>query len=836
MLWIAKDPADMKCSKCNFENPKTSRFCGQCGTPLPSEEDFQTSPTKTLETPIKELTRGTTFAHRYDVIEEIGSGGMGKVFRAVDKTIDEEVALKVLNPDIAADEKMINRFRNELKMARRITHKNVCRMYDFSQEQGTQFIIMEYVPGEDLRSLIKRIGQFTMGKTILIAKQICEGLAEAHRLGIVHRDLKPQNIMIDREGNARIMDFGIARSLKSRGLTKEDTVIGTPEYMSPEQVEGKEIDHRSDLYSLGAILFEMLTGRVPFQGDTPFSIAIKHKSEPPPNPRYINNQITENISRLILRCLEKDRQRRYQSAEELLTELNKIEKGVPTTDKVLPEGGLRERKKFPWKKIALYAGVPIMLALLIFAGLSLFTGRQETIYSIAVLPLKNLSGNLDQEYFADGMTEALISNLTQIKALQRVISSTSVMQYKDAQKPLPVIARELDVDGIVEGSILVSGQRVKINVRLIEARTDRNLWSKSYERDLSDILVLQNELARSVAEEIKIAVAPEEKALLAQAQTANPEAYQLYLKGRHFWNKRTEDGLYKALEHFEGAIEKDPDYALAYAGLADTYNMLGTYVFLPSLKAFPQAKEAALKALEIDETLTEAYVSLAYVKYLFDWDWFGAEADFNWAIGLNPSYATAHNYYGMFLKNMGRFDEGLLEMAKAINLDPLSLPISTGIGYLLFQSGQYDQAIEQCKKVFEIDTTFPEAHRVMGLTYLKKSMYEDSVEELRKAVEYSGGSALYSAELSLVYASAGNPEETQKILEELQERSKTKYVPHYSYAVIYAALGDIDQAFFYLEKAFEEKSSMIAEIKVDPNLDSLRVDPRFSTILEKMGL
>lgn len=828
----------MKCSKCNFENPETSRFCGACGAYLQPAEDFQTSPTKTLETPIKELTRGTTFANRYDVIEEIGSGGMGKVFRAVDKTIDEEVALKVLNPDIAANEKMIERFRNELKMARKIAHKNVCRMYDFSQDQGTQFIIMEYVPGEDLRSLIKRIGQFTVGKTILIAKQVCEGLSEAHRLGIVHRDLKPQNIMIDREGNARIMDFGIARSLKSRGMTEGDTVIGTPEYMSPEQVEGKDVDHRSDLYSLGAILFEMLTGRVPFQGDTPFSIALKHKSEPPPNPRKVNNQIPENFSQLILRCLEKDRKERYQSAEELLTVLNKIDRDVPTTDKVIPDGEQKKLKrlKLPWKKLAVYAGIPSLLALLVLVGISLFTGPQESIYSIAVLPLKNLSGNPDQEYFADGMTEALISNLTQIKALQRVISSTSVMQYKDVQKPLPVIARELDVDAIVEGSVLISGQRVKISIRLIEAKTDRNLWSKSYERDLSDILLLQNELARSVANEIKIAVAPEEKALLAQTQTADPEAYQLYLKGRHFWNKRTEEELYKALEHFKGAIEKDPDYALAYAGLADTYNMLGTYVYLPSSEAFPKAKQAALKALEIDETLTEAYVSLAYVKYLYDWDWFGAEADFNWAIGLNPSYAMAHNFYGTFLRNMGRFNEALLEMAKARNLDPLSLPTNTGIGYILYHSRQYDQAIEQCQKALEIDTAFPGAHRTLGLIYLRQSKFQESIEELRKAVDYSGGSVIYLAELAYAYASAGNQGEAQKILEELQERSKDKYVSHYSYAIIYAALGDTDQAFSSLEKAFDEKSSMIAWIKVDPSLDSLRSDPRFSTLLEKMGL
>lgn len=829
----------MKCPQCEAENPEMSRFCSECGTSLRPAEDILTAPTKTLQTPIQELTRGTTFAGRYDVIEEVGRGGMGKVYRAIDKNIEEEVALKILNPEIAADEKMIERFQNEIKLARKITHRNVCRMYDLNAEEGTQYIIMEYVPGEDLRSLIRRIGQFTLGKTLIIAKQVCEGLAEAHRLGVVHRDLKPQNIMIDKEGNAHIMDFGIARMMKARGITKEEMIIGTPQYMSPEQVEGKETDHRSDVYSLGVILYEMVTGRLPFEGDTPLSIALKHKSEQPPNPRKINEQIPEELSRSVLKCLEKDRGKRYQSAEELLSELRKIEKGMPTTDRFVPEWKLKTRK---WREIArkkalLYGGFVLLIILLALGGIYVFTGRQgEAIDSIAVLPLKNLSGDPEQEYFADGMTEALISNLTQMRALERVISSTSVMQYKSVRKPLPEIAQELNVDAVVEGSVLISGERVRITVQLIEAKTDRNLWSKSYERDLRDILTLQSELSRSISKEIKIAVTPEEKALMARTQPGNPEAYQLYLKGRHFWNKRTEEGLTKAIEDFEKAITLDPDYALAYVGLADTYNMLASYDLLLPREAYPKAKSAVMKALELDEALAEAYTSLAWVKYRFDFDWYGAEKDFNWALGLNPGYATAHQWYGALLRDLGRFDEALMEMELAQELDPLSLPINTSIGFLLFQARLYDEAIEQCRKVLEIDANFSWAHAVLGFIYIQKSLFEDSIETFEKAVNYSGRNLQYLADLAYAYAMAGKRDKSLEILEELQAQSKERYLPLYEMALIYMSLGETDRAFEYLEKALEERSGSIIVLKTSPSLDSLRSDPRFSTLLDKMGL
>ena len=480
---------DMKCPKCHSDNPDTSRFCADCGAELLPAEDISVSYTETLQTPIKKLTTGSTFAGRYQVIEELGKGGMGNVYKVFDKKIKEKVALKLLKPEIAADEKTIERFSNELKFARKISHRNVCRMYDLSEEEGAHYITMEYVPGEDLKSMIGMIGQFSAGKTIYVAKQLCEGLAEAHRMGVVHRDLKPQNIMIDREGNARIMDFGIARSLRTKGITEAGVMIGTPEYMSPEQVDAKEVDNRSDIYSLGVILYEMVTGRVPFPGETPLSIAVKHKTEQPRNPREFNAQIPEDLSRMIMRCMEKDKEKRYQGAEELLSELEKIEKGIPTTEKVIPKrvpltsAEIKEKiGKVKWKNLLLYGGAAVLLVLLILGGFYLFTGRQGPIDSIAVLPLENLSGDPEQDFFADGMTEVLIADMAQISSL-RVISRKSVMRYKRTEKSLPDIARELNVDAVLEGSVMRAGDKVRITVQLIQAEPEQHLWAKSYERD-----------------------------------------------------------------------------------------------------------------------------------------------------------------------------------------------------------------------------------------------------------------------------------------------------------------------------------------------------------------
>ena len=796
-----------KCPKCDFENPDDTRFCGNCASLLRPSKKTPPSGTETFEAPVTELTRGSTLADRYEVIEDLGRGGMARVYKAFDKEIEEKVALKLLKPDIVADERTIKRFRNELKFARRIAHKNVCRMYDLSKEGGTYFITMEYVPGEDLKSSIKRMGPLSSGKAIFIAKQVCEGLAEAHRLGVIHRDLKPQNIMIDREGNARIMDFGIARSIKAKGITEEGMMIGTPDYMSPEQAEGREIDHCSDIYSLGVILYEMVTGTIPFEGDTPISIAIKHKTDKPRDPREINSQISGDLSSLILKCMEKKKENRYQKVEEILSELIKIEKGIPTTKKVLPKKKPEEEKMAEMKRKR----------------------------SIAVLPFADLSPKKDQEYFCDGMTDAIIGKLSQLEKL-KVISRTSVMRYKKEDKDIKEIGEELDVATILEGTIQKEKDRIRIRAQLINVEDGFHLWAEIYDRKLESVFDMQDEISQAIVSKMKIKLVGEEKALLVKRYTENVEVYGLYMKGRHFWNKRTEAGLKKSIEYFEQAIEADPNYALAYAGLADAYNMLGGYNLLLPKEAFSKAKLAATKALEIDDTLAEAHASLAFIKEVHDYDQSGSEQEFKRAIELNPNYAVAHQWYGVLLRDMGRFNEGLEEIRKAKELDPLSLPISTDLGEIFYHARQYDQAIDQCKKALEIDANFHWAHSVLSKAHLQKSVFKEAIAEFKKALSLSGGSVEYLAGLALAHALAGKKDKALEIIEEMHKRSKQTYLPAYEIALVYVGLKKKNKAFEWLEKAYEERSFELTSIKTEPVLDSLRSDSRFTALLKKMGL
>jgi serine/threonine protein kinase/tetratricopeptide (TPR) repeat protein len=826
----------MKCPECHFDNPSDSKFCKECGTQLTPSKEASVPPTKTLETPTEELTRGTTFAGRYEIIEELGKGGMGKVYRVVDKKLNEEVAMKLVKPEIASDKKTLERFSNELKLARKIVHKNVARMFDLNEDKGTHYITMEYVKGEDLKRLIRKMGQLSAAQAIPVAKQVCEGLAEAHRLGIVHRDLKPQNIMVDEEGNARIMDFGIARSIKAKGITGAGVMIGTPEYMSLEQVEGKEVDQRSDIYSLGVILYEMVTGRVPFEGDTPFAIGMKHKSEMPKDPRELNAQIPEDLNSVILKCLEKNKENRYQTAGEVLSELTKIEQCIPTTERVFPKRKpLTSREitvKFSLKKLF----VPgLAVVALVIAGLVIWKfifnrpalNREK---SIAVLPFVNMSPDKDDEYFSDGMTEQLINALSKLKGL-RVAARTSSFVFKGKTEDISKIGQQLHVNNLLEGSIRKAGNKLRITAQLISVANGFHLWSETYEREIQGVFAIQDEISQAIVSALKIKLTGEQGTQLTKRYTENTEAYQLYLKGRYYWNKRTEEGMKKGIECFEKAIEKDPDYALAYAGLSDSWGAMGWYRWSPLKEAYTRAKAAAVRALEIDNSLAEAHTSLAHVRDVYDWDWHGAEEEYKKAIELNPNYPTAHHWYSLFLVATGHLNEAVMEARRAQELDPLSLIINENLGDVLRLAGRYDEAIEQLQKTLDLDPSFSVAHFTLAAAYEDNGMHDKAITEYMKYAPQELALTLKDA-----YMKSGMKGFLEKLLELAIESSMKTYVSSYRIAELYAILGKKDEAFSWLEKAYAERSILFAYLKADASFESLRSDPRYTALLKKVGL
>jgi len=791
----------INCPKCKSANPESASFCADCGTQLHSSKDIEF--TETVEAPKEELTTGSTFAGRYQIIEELGKGGMGRVLRALDKKLNEEVALKLIKPEIAKDKKTIERFKNELKMARKISHRNVGRMYELMEERGTHFITMEYVPGQDLKGLIRQTGQLTIGKALSIAKEICEGLEEAHRVGVVHRDLKPSNIIIDREGNASILDFGIARSIKEMGMTGAEVMIGTPEYMSPEQVEGKETDQRSDIYSLGVILYEMATGQTPFKGDTAFTIGVKHKSERPKDPKELNAQIPEDFSQVILRCMEKDKECRYQSAGELLADLEKIEK---ETSKSILTDRKPETEERKWQN------------------------------SIAVLPFVDLSPEKDQEYFCDGMAEELINALTKIVKLQ-VASRTSSFQFKEKGYDIHDVGKKLKVKTVLEGSIRKAGNHLRITAQLVNIDDGYHLWSEKYDRKMEDIFAIQDEISLAIVDKLRVKLLKEEKEKLLKRYTDDMEAYDLYLKGRYFWNRRYKGGLQKGLEYFNQTIKKDPSYAPAYAGIADSLSILGLFGWLPPKEAFPKAKATALKAIEIDDMLAEAYSSLGWINMLYDWNWTAAEKAFKRALEIDPDYAIGQLWYALYLLYMGRFEEGTSTIMKALELEPLSLLINGNLGATFYFKKEYDKAIEQLLKTLEMDPNYLLSYWFLSGGYAGKGMWKEAIAAIEKAVALSEESPFFIGYLGWGYAISGKKAKARRTLNQLEELSKEKYVSPYYRALVYLGLGEKDRFFGYLEKAYEAREPLlVTTMKAAPYFDSVRSDPKFKALLKKMGL
>jgi serine/threonine protein kinase len=825
----------MNCQKCGFSNPSGVLYCGKCGTRLTSSPDLAASATKTLERPQASLARGRLLAGRFEILEEIGSGGMGTVYRALDRKIGEEMALKLLKSEVAADHKIIERFKNELKVTRRITHKNVCRMHDLHEDEGTIFVTMEYVLGEDLKSLLSRAGRLSVDKALYFAEQIADGLSEAHRLGIVHRDLKPQNIMIDRQGNAKIMDFGIARQLAGPDLTGAGMMIGTPDYMSPEQVDGSAVDPRTDIYALGVILYEVLVGRPPFEGDSGLSVALKHKTEMPRPPRQINSQIPEELDRLILKCLAKKKEQRFQSAEELLAGLRAVQEGVP----IAPAA--------PAEK----------------AATRLTASERQCIRSIAVLPFKDLSSQHDQEYFCEGLAEELINALTQVKDL-KVAARTSSFFFKGKEEDIREIGRRLDVASVLEGSVQKAGNHLRITAQLICVSDGYHLWSDRFDRKAEDIFSVQDEISLAVVEKLKVELLEGEKEKVTKRHTQNKEAHQLYLKGRYHWNRRSPKDMIQAVDCFQRAINKDPEFALPYVGIADVFNMLAEFGFIPPQEGYLKSRALLRKAQEIDDSLSEIYSSLALITYCYDWDLPAAERLAHRSIELNPNNWWARGARAEILGTWGRLEEALEEAAKLIELDPLFSMSSVLYGIILGVMGRSEESRDILLKCLAKEPDNPMLNLWTGMAFTDKpALPEKAIEYTQKAAD--SGVALAYSYLGLAYAMAGQKDKALQCLDKLGKvekesfvplalkpflylkpglrhfRSiKKKYVPAYLKAIIYLGLNRPEEALAQLEKSSQARDylvpttlGVIALFDL-PGIEEFVSSPRYQAIRAKI--
>ncbi len=824
----------------------------------------------------KELSANTTLSH-YRIVSKIGEGGMGEVYLAEDTRLERRVAVKLLGEELNGNEDRLRRFVREAKAASALNHPNILTVYDIGEtDSGTNYIATEYIEGETLRHHIQS-SRMKVREVLDAMVQVASALATAHQAGILHRDIKPENLMLRPDGIMKVLDFGLAKLTEKSSqttdsaaatLSKKDTtpgtIMGTVQYMSPEQARGLSVDARTDIFSLGIVLYEMLAGRVPFAGESSTDVlsAILDK-EPLPLLRFVDEMPTE-LQRIVSKCLRKERDERYQTMKDVLLDLRelrddlaleaKLERSIRPVGnqrtmiaqgEITAEGAIQTRPA-PTTSSAEYLVneirqhkrrfAMVVLGLLIAAsGLSFWylgnrAASPKQIESIAVMPFVNESGNQDVEYLSDGMTETLIGSLSQLPNLN-VKARSSVFRYKGKELDVGKIAQELKVQAILMGRVVQRGEQLTLSLELVDTQTENVIWSEQYNRKQADLVTLQSEIARDVSNKLKTKLTGADERKLAKRYTENAEAYQLYLKGRFYWNKREEKDFQKAIGYFNQAIALDPNYALAYAGLADSHALLSTFGYAPPADGMTKAREFALKALSIDGSLAEPHTTLGVILLSYDYDFAGAEREYKRAIELNPNYATAHQWYGEMLTCDGRFEEAFAEYRRGLDIDPLSLPVNWEYGRSFYHARKFDEAIAQHKKTLELDAGFSLAHRTLSEVYRVRGDHVNAIEELVRNFELSG-EPQNAALIRETFAKGGWSAYLRLVT---AENSSLKY-RHFIVAKAYVELGEKDKAFAELYKAYENRESPLQWLKVEPQLDPLRPDARFQELLKKIGL
>jgi len=830
---------------------------------------------------------------RYEIRSQVGAGGMGEVYLARDTTeLERTVAIKVLPAEVASDPERLRRFIQEAKTTSTLNHPNILTVYEIGEAGGSRFIATEYVEGETLRRRIARSSRLTLRESLDIGIQIASAIAAAHRAGVVHRDIKPDNVMMREDGIVKVLDFGLAKSSSrpaaqlpadheaaTRALvnTNPGVIMGTVSYMSPEQARGQIADERSDIWSLGVVLYEMIAGRAPFAAETTSDVIARILWKEPPSLMSVASEAPERLDEIVQKALVKDREERYQHVKDLLIDLKRlkqrldvdaeIERSVqPASDAanvstnqsdenatgILP-AAISTQQSLPQPtssaeyivsevkkhKRGVALGSIILLALIGVGSWFLFNraAGNKQIESIAVMPFVNESSNADTEYLSDGMTETLISSLSQLPNVS-VKARSSVFRYKGKEIDPKKLASELNVQAILNGRVVQRGDQLTLSLELIDAQTENVIWSEQYNRKQSDLVSLQSEIARDVSSKLKLKLSGTDEQKLNKVYTTNPDAYQLYLKGRFYWNRLTPEDLHQSLEFYQQAIDMDPAFALAYVGISDTYMLLGIpdvmLGVVPPQESVRKARNAADKALEIDPTLAEAYASRAHVKWK-EHDWAGADEDFKHSIELNGNYPNAHRFYAIYLACMNKPEEGIREVRRAEELEPLSVSVKAHVAYIFYFARRYDEAVVAGKKAVEMDAKSPVAHQRLGLAYEQIGMFPEAIAEFQKAVDGSNRIQLAVASLAHAFALAGKRAEAEKLLAELRDRSGREYVSSYLIAEIYLALGEKEAAFKSLDRAYDEQSIDLVLAKVDPRLNPLHDDPRYQEFLKKIG-